>query len=249
MTDFDGIAMIWQRDLICYFRERSRLLGSISRPILWLFIFGMGLRPTFHGTGNLTYTEFIFPGVIAMTLLFTAIQSAISIIWDREFGFLKEVLVAPVSRASVAVGKGLSGATLALIGGLITLLFAPFIGVHLSIVSFLVLIPLMFLLGFAITGVGILIAARMTSFEGFGTISNFLIMPMYFMSGAIFPPHDLPEWLMVLVRINPLTYGVDLLRGAIVNQHYFPYGQDLLFLVCFAVIVTAISFWSFLKTD
>jgi ABC-2 type transport system permease protein len=249
MTDFDGIAMIWQRDLICYFRERSRLLGSISRPILWLFIFGMGLRPTFHGTGNLTYTEFIFPGVIAMTLLFTAIQSAISIIWDREFGFLKEVLVAPVSRASVAVGKGLSGATLALIGGLITLLFAPFIGVHLSIISSLLLIPLMFLLGFAITGVGILIAARMTSFEGFGTISNFLIMPMYFMSGAIFPPHDLPGWLMALVRINPLTYGVDLLRGAIVNQHYFPYGQDLLFLVCFAVIVTAISFWSFLKTD
>jgi ABC-2 type transport system permease protein len=249
MTDLDGISMIWQRDLICFFRERSRLLGSISRPILWLFIFGMGLRPTFKGTGTLTYTEFIFPGVIAMTLLFTAIQSAISIIWDREFGFLKEVLVAPISRASVAIGKALSGATLSLIGGFITLLFAPFIGVHLSIVTVLILIPLMFLIGFAITGVGILMAARMTSFEGFGTISNFFIMPMYFMSGAIFPPKDLPEWLLVLVRCNPLTYGVDLLRAAIVHQHYFPVSQDLLFLLGFAVVVTVISFWSFMKTD
>jgi ABC-2 type transport system permease protein len=249
MIDLDGIAMIWLRDLIRFFRERSQLLSSISRPVLWLLVLGTGLRPTFRGAGGLSYTQFIFPGIIAMTLIFTSIQSAISIIWDREFGFLKEVLVAPVSRTSVAVGKALSGATLSVIQGAITLLFAPLVGVKFSLLSVLALVPIMFLLSFALTGIGILIAARMTSFEGFGTISNFLVMPMYFLSGAIFPPTHLPLWLAALIRVNPLSYGVDALRATLLHEHYFPLGFDLAFLVVFAVLMTAISVIAFSRPE
>jgi ABC-2 type transport system permease protein len=249
MIDLDGIAMIWLRDLTRFFRERSQLLGSISRPVLWLLVLGTGLRPTFRGAGHLSYTQFIFPGIIAMTLIFTSIQSAISIIWDREFGFLKEVLVAPVSRTSVAVGKALSGATLSVIQGAITLLFAPLVGVKFSLISVLALLPIMFLLSFALTGIGILIAARMTSFEGFGTISNFLVMPMYFLSGAIFPPTGLPLWLTALIRVNPLSYGVDALRATLLHRHYFPISFDLAFLAAFAVLMTAISVMAFARPE
>jgi ABC-2 type transport system permease protein len=249
MIDLDGIVMIWARDLVRFFRERSQLLGSISRPLLWLFIFGTGLRPTFHGGGGLSYTQFIFPGIIGMTLIFTSIQSAISIIWDREFGFLKEVLVAPVSRTSVAVGKALSGATLSLIQGTITLLFAPLVGVKFTLLSALAMVPVMFLMSFALTGIGILIAARMTSFEGFGTIANFLVMPMYFLSGAIFPPVNLPGWLNALVHINPMSYGVDSLRAALLHQHYFPLAFDLGFLVVFAALTTAIGVAAFTRPE
>jgi ABC-2 type transport system permease protein len=249
MKELDGIGMIWQRDLIAFFRERSRLMGSIARPVLWLFVLGTGLRPSFHGAGGLTYIQFIFPGIVAMTLVFTSIQSAISIIWDREFGFLKEVLVAPVSRTSVAVGKALSGATLSLIQGGITLLFAPLAGVKLSLFVALALLPVMFVISFALTSIGILIAVRMTSFEGFGTISNFLIMPMYFMSGAMFPPTGLPTWLTVLIRINPLTYGVDALRTALRHPHYFPLPLDIGFLVIFAAAMTSAAVFAFRRTE
>lgn len=249
MIDLDGIAMIWLRDLIRFFRERTQLLGSLSRPVLWLLIFGTGLQPAFRSVGGLSYTQFVFPGIIAMTLLFTSIQSAISIIWDREFGFLKEVLVAPVSRTSVAAGKALSGATLAVIQGAITLVFAPLVGVKLTLVGALALLPVMFLISLALTGIGILIAARMTSFEGFGTISNFLIMPMYFMSGGIFPPTGLPAWLGALIRINPLTYGVDALRSVLLHQHYFPLELDLALLVGFTALMTAIGVVSFSRQE
>jgi ABC-2 type transport system permease protein len=249
MIDLDGIAMIWRRDLICFFRERSRLLGAVSRPILWLFVLGTGLRPTFRGANGLNYTQFIFPGIIAMTLIFTSIQSAISIIWDREFGFLKAILVAPMPRTSVAVGKALSGATVSMIQGIITLIFAPFVGVHLSLAAIAMLLPVIFIVSFGLTGIGIIIAGRMTSFEGFGTISNFLVMPMYFLSGAIFPPTGLPDWLTALVRLNPMTYGVDALRAALLHNHYFPLGLDLGVLVVFAALVTGVAVATFGRAE
>jgi ABC-2 type transport system permease protein len=256
MIDLDGIAMIWLRDLLRFFRERSQLLGSVSRPVLWLLILGTGLgaalRPGVHGTSAAageSYTQFIFPGIIGMSLIFASIQSAISIIWDREFGFLKEVLVAPVSRTSVAVGKALSGATLAVVQGAITLVFAPIVGVKFAVFSALTLVPVMFLIGFALTGVGILIAARMTSFEGFGTISNFLVMPMYFLSGAIFPPVHLPEWLYILVRVNPMSYGVDALRATLLHRHYFPLPFDFGFLAAFAALMVAIGVIAFTRPE
>ncbi|MEO0077510.1 MAG: ABC transporter permease, partial [candidate division WOR-3 bacterium] len=154
MIDLGCIYMVWLRDFIRYFRERSQLYGSLARPVLWLFILGMGLRGSYGRVENVNYTQFIFPGIIAMTTIFTSIQSAISIIWDREFGFLKEILVAPVPRTSIVIGKGLAGTTLSLIQGGIIMLLAPLVHVRLPLLNVLPLILVMALLSFSLTGVG-----------------------------------------------------------------------------------------------
>ncbi|MDH4210914.1 MAG: ABC transporter permease [candidate division WOR-3 bacterium] len=244
--DWSTIYMIWLRDLIRYVRQRSRLYSSIARPILWLFILGSGLRPSFGAIQGFNYTQFIFPGIIAMALIFTAIQSAISIIWDREFGFLKEILVAPVPRTAIALGKALAGSTLSVIQGTLILVFAPLVKVPIAWYNILLLIPAMFLISFALVGIGIIIASRMTSFEGFGTIMNFLVMPMFFLSGAMFPVSGLPAWLKIVVYINPLTYGVDLLRKIVLGIATFPAGLDcgVLCLFGIAVIFFAVLFFN-----
>jgi ABC-2 type transport system permease protein len=244
--DWSTIYMIWLRDLIRYVRQRSRLYGSIARPVLWLFILGSGLRPSFGAIQGYNYTQFIFPGIISMALIFTAIQSAISIIWDREFGFLKEILVAPVPRTAIALGKAFAGSTLSVIQGTLILIFAPLVKIPIAWQDILVLIPAMFLISFALVGIGIIIASRMTSFEGFGTIMNFLIMPMFFLSGAVFPVAGLPEWLKIVVYINPLTYGVDLLRKIVLGISTFSIAIDCSVLVIFgiAVIFFAVLFFN-----
>lgn len=243
--DLRCIQMVWQRDVIRYFRERSQLWGSIVRPALWLFLLGMGLRGSYGRVQNVNYTQFIFPGIVAMTAIFTSIQSAISIIWDREFGYLKAILVAPVPRTSITIGKGLAGTTLSLIQGSIILLLAPLVRVPLKPLAIVPLFLVMALMSFALTGVGIVIAARMTSFQGFGTIMNFVIMPMWFLSGALFPAQNLPWWLMVLVRVNPLTYGVDLLRRLVLGFSYYPPLFDVAFLFGFGVLTTAAAVFFF----
>lgn len=249
MIDLACIRMVWQRDIIRYFRERSQFYGSLVRPVLWLFILGMGLRGSFAGRGepgqNINYTQFIFPGILAMTAIFTSIQSAISIIWDREFGFLKEILVAPVPRTSITIGKGLAGTTLSLIQGCIIMLLAPLVRVRLPLVNVVPLILVLALLSFALTGIGIVIAARMTSFQGFGTIMNFVIMPLWFLSGALFPMQGLPWWLNILVRINPLSYGVDLIRRLVLGFSFYPPWLDAAFLVGFGCLTTALAVYFF----
>jgi len=244
--DWNTIYMIWLRDLIRYVRQRSRLYSSIARPILWLFILGSGLRPSFGAIQGYNYTQFIFPGIISMALIFTAIQSAISIIWDREFGFLKEILVAPVPRTAIALGKAFAGSTLSVIQGTLILIFAPLVKVPIVWYNILLLIPAMFLISFALVGIGIIIASRMTSFEGFGTIMNFLVMPMFFLSGAVFPVTGLPAWLKVVVYVNPLTYGVDLLRSIVLGISTFSIALDCCILVVFgvAVIFFAVLFFN-----
>ncbi len=245
MIDFACIYMVWLRDVIRYFRERSQLYGSLTRPILWLFILGMGLRGSHGRVENVNYTQFIFPGIIAMTSIFTSIQSAISIIWDREFGFLKEILVAPVPRTSIVIGKALAGTTLSLLQGCIIMMLAPLVHVHLPLANVVPLILVMALMSFSLTGIGIVIAARMTSFQGFGTIMNFVIMPMWFLSGALFPMRGLPAWLGVLVRLNPLTYGVDLVRRLVLGFGFYPVWFDLGFLVVFGAATTAAAVYFF----
>lgn len=246
--DFDAIKMIWLRDIIRHFRDKVRLLGSVTRPVLWLLIMGTGLRAAFNVQG-ITYTHFIFPGIIAMNLIFAAMMSTISIIWDREFGFLREILVAPIPRSSIAIGKALSGSTVAFIEGLFVLAFAPFIKIHIPLTNLLLLLPLMFFIAFICTSMGIVIAARMTSFEGFGVISNFVIMPMFFLSGAMFPIDNLPYWISFVIRINPLTYGVDLLRWNTLGIKVFPLYADFLYLAIFAVIMLSIAVFEFGKTN
>jgi ABC-2 type transport system permease protein len=242
--DLEVIYGIWLRDMKKFWRERSRLWGGVARPILWLLILGSGLRGTVNAeslNGAADYQQYIFPGVIGLTLIFSSLQSATSIIWDREFGFLKEVLAAPVSRLSIILGKSVGGASQATMQGIITLLFAPLIGLWLSPATILALIVMMFVVAFALTALGVVIASNMTSFEGFGTISNFVVMPMYFLSGAIYPTSNVPEWIKPLIAINPLSYGVDALRHITVGAGTFSFAFDVGFLVVFAVILVTIA--------
>jgi len=244
--DLDAIRMIWMRDLIRHFRDKVRLLGSVTRPVLWLLIMGTGLRAAFNVHG-IPYTHFIFPGIIAMNLIFSAMQSTISIIWDREFGFLREILVSPIPRSSIVLGKALSGATVAFIEGLFVLVFAPVIRISMPLSHLLLLLPFMFLIGFVCTTLGIVIAARMDSFEGFGVISNFVIMPMFFLSGAMFPIDNLPHWINFVIRLNPLTYGVDLLRWDTLGVKTFALYVNFLFLAVFAFVMLSIGVFEFNK--
>jgi ABC-2 type transport system permease protein len=246
--DFDAIKMIWMRDLIRHFRDRIRLLGSVSRPILWLLIMGTGLRTAFNVKG-ISYAHFIFPGIIAMNLVFAAMYSTITIIWDREFGFLREILVAPIPRTSIVLGKTLSGSTIAFIEGLFVLAFAPLIKINIPLFHLLLLLPVMFFIAFVCTSLGIVIAARMTSFEGFGAIANFVIMPMFFLSGAMFPIDNLPVWINVITRLNPLTYGVDLLRRITLGVKVFPLYIDFFYLIAFALVMLGIGVFEFNKRN
>jgi len=188
-------------------------------PLFWLFIFGSGIRTPING--DINYTSFIAPGVIVMAIMFTSTFSGISVIWDRELGFMKEMLVAPVSRISIVIGKSLGGATTALIQGLLILLLIfgiksvsneYFSGVRIDALTFLVILPLMMLIALGLVGIGIAIASLLENVESFGVIVNFIIMPMFFLSGALFPINNLPEWLRIVPFIDPVTYAVELLR-------------------------------------
>lgn len=245
IVDFEAIAMIWQRDIVRFARERTQLYGSLARTVVWLFILGAGLRGSVAVPGNVSYLQFVFPGMIAMAIIFSSLQSAISIIFDREFGFLKEILVAPIPRSSVVIGKALAGATIGSILGTVIFVFAPFAGVRPNPLSILASIGAMLLIGLGLTGIGILIAAKMTSFEGFGTINNFIVMPLYFTSAAQFPLTRAPHWLRVLARFNPVSYGVDLLRGIIVGVWTYNATLDLTVLIGFAAVVLAAATYAF----
>jgi ABC-2 type transport system permease protein len=224
-----AIYIIWYRDLLRFWRDRSRLIASLAQPLLYLVVFGTGLSSAMGGGGfgaggaagpvtGFNYTQFIFPGIIGMAILFSAIFGAMSIVWDREFGFLKELLVAPIDRSAVAIGKALGGATQAMLQGLVLLLLAPLIGVHLSIGMVLALIPLTFTLAFALSSMGVALASRMKSMQGFQMVMTFLMMPMFFLSGALFPLTGLPGWMKVLTHLDPAAYGMDPLRRVVLGN-------------------------------
>lgn len=239
--------IIAKREIIRGLREKSRLYGSIMRPLIWLFILGNGLRPSFSNLG-INYLHYIFPGILVMNIQFASIMAGTSIIWDREFGFLKEILVAPVSRISIALGKTLGGSMISLIQGLIVFIMFPFIGIKINLFIIHLILLYMFFFAFAITSLGILIAVRMRSFEGFGIMNNFVIMPMFFLSGAMYPVEKAPAWIKTIIKLNPVHYGVDLIRSAILN---IPSQNNLFlnlgFLGCFTVIISGIAIFFFIK--
>jgi len=245
MGDLWAIYILWLRDLKRYWYDKPRILASLGQPLLFLFVLGTALSPSFKGPMNINFSEFIFPGIITMTVLFTSIFSAISIVWDREFGFLKEVLVAPISRWSIVVGKALGGSTVAVIQGCLMLALAPLVGVKLTPLIVVSTVLGMFLIALAVSALGIVIAARMKEMEGFQMVVNFLIMPLFFLSGALFPLDRLPEWLAVLTRLDPLTYGVDLLRGFMLKINAFPMILNFSVIVGFCLVMMAIAVFEF----
>jgi ABC-2 type transport system permease protein len=233
--DAGAIYMVWHREIVRFVRRRMRLAAGVVRSLVWLFVLGIGLRRSFVLLDGLSYEQFLFPGIIAMAVIFASLQSAISIIWDREFGFLREVMVAPVPRASIVLGKALGGATTATFQGLIVLAFAPLAGVHLTIENVIEATLLIFLTSFSLVCLGILIAARMQDFESFGSIQNFVIMPLYLLSGAMFPLARTSHELKLLVDADPLSYGADAVRQVLVGYQVHQIVVDVLFLVAFGI--------------
>ncbi|MBE0415412.1 MAG: ABC transporter permease [Dehalococcoidia bacterium] len=262
MRELRGLYIIWYRDLLRFWRNTGRLLSSFIMPLLFLVIFGSGIASSMTGLmgggGNFNYIEFMFPGIIGMVVLMAAIMSGVSIVWDREFGFLKEVMVAPMSRTTVAIGRTLGGATIATIQGVLMLVFIPFVHISVSIGQVLLILPLMFIMAFALTAMGILIASRIKSMETFQVIMQLLLFPMIFISPAMFPTEFLPSWLNGAVKINPVSYAIDSLRQALTTPppgmpgfgmslfgHPMSIAEDIAIVALFALIMVSLAVWSF----
>ncbi|MEM5814168.1 MAG: ABC transporter permease [Candidatus Aenigmatarchaeota archaeon] len=252
------ITTIWQREIIRYWRDKTRIISTLFQPLMFLAIFGSGLKQTLAaGNFGIDFVQFMYPGIIAMSVMGIAFFSTISTVWDREFGFLKEILVAPVSRVSVALGKTLGATTIAAIQALILLVLAPFIGVKIQLVIVPQLLLFMILIAFAISGMGLLIASLMKTTESFGLLMQILIFPMFFISGAFFPLTNVPFWMNLLAKINPLTYGVDALRQILLGSqipqnvldkfslHTIP--TNVLFLLVFSAIMVSGAVMAFNK--
>src|SRR5215468_5572518 len=219
-SDLRAVSIVWQRELIRFRRDRLRAVTSLIQPLLFLLVLGTGLSSLAAGSfpPGVSFKSFIYPGVLAMSVMFTAIFSAASIVWDREFGFLREMLVAPVSRSAIVVGKILRGATIATLQGVIMLALAGLADVPYNPVLLLTLVGQLFLLAFTLTSFGVMMAARITQFQAFMALTQMLVMPLFFLSGALYPLRGLPAWLSVLTRLDPLTYIVYPMRHAVFSH-------------------------------
>jgi ABC-2 type transport system permease protein len=214
-----AVKIVWQRELIRFSKDKLRIVTALVQPVLFLFVLGTGLsRLASAGTHGVDLRTFVYPGVLCMAVLFTAMFSAASLVWDREFGFLREMMVAPVRRSSLVLGKCLGGATVASFQGIIVICLAGLVGVPYAPVLILEIVVLQIVLAFAITAFGVMVAARIKQIQSFMAITQMVMMPMYFLSGAIFPVAGLPAWLTVLNRLDPMTYAVDPMRRLVFSH-------------------------------
>jgi ABC-2 type transport system permease protein len=262
MNNLLGVYTIWYRDVLRFWYDKARIFSALLFPVFFLFIFGSGLSGTIGMLGGgVDFIQFMYPGIIGMSVLMGAFMSGVSIVWDREFGFLKEVLVAPISRVSVALGRTLGSATVATIQGVIILVLAPIINVPLTIWNVLALIPLMFLLAASMGSLGILLASRIKSTEAFQAIMQMLMFPMIFLSGVFFPLQNLPAWMSFIVKINPASYGVATIRQVVLGTspdspfniylfgHAMTLWENIGVLATFGVIMIVLAMWSFGKQE
>lgn len=249
--ELQGIYILWLRDLKRYIRARSRIIGSLGMPIFFLAFFGMGFRrveiPSLPQ--NIMYIDFLAPGIVSMVVLFTSTFSGISIVWDRQFGFLREIMVAPISRTTISLGRNLGGATTALIQGLIMIALSFLIGFKSSINGLLFAFVFMFLIAVAFTGIGIAISTFMHDIHGFQIVINFFVFPIFLLSGALFPISEFPKFVATLALFDPLTYGVDGMRWAMIGYSEFNPLYDLAALLIFCVTIVFVSAALFSKME
>jgi ABC-2 type transport system permease protein len=246
---FYPIYILWLRQIKRYFRSKSRMIGSLGQPVVFLVALGFGFGPVFAKAGGGNYIQFLSPGIIAMSIMFTAVFSGIELIWDRQFGFLKETMVAPVSRLAIMFGRTLGGATVATIQGTIVFIITIAIGFRPDIAA--VLWGLLFMFGIAIvfTAFGTAIASTMEDMQGFGLISQLVNMPLFFLSGALFPLTTAPWAIRAIAFINPLSYGVDGLRGAFTGVSRYPISIDALVVAGITVLFLIIGSWLFSRVE
>ncbi len=242
--NLSGISAIWQREILTFLRERPRIISAAINPIFWLVTFGAGLGSTVAIAG-INYQQFIFAGIIVQTLLFSSIFYGSYLVWDRRIDLLKAVLVTPLSRQAIFFGKVLSGVTFALIQTAIILAFGFFIGINYTIASIVLVVLTVALAAAALTAVGLTIGSLMTSPEGFQLITTFVIFPLFFLSGALFPLDNLPAYLATLTAVNPVTYIVDVLRGLLIGMQYYGSWENILVLSGFALVANLIGIQAF----
>ncbi|MFC1910192.1 ABC transporter permease [Chloroflexota bacterium] len=272
MTDvFRGTWVVAYRELIRFVQERSRIISSFAMPLLFLVIFGAGFN-RIVGTmvPGVDFIQFIYPGIIAMTILTNSVMSGLSIVWDREFGFLKEILVSPLGRSGIVLGKAVGTATIAVVQGIVMLILAPFLGVSLTPLMVIELIPILIIISISLSGLGVLVASRMRSQQGFQIIVQIIIFPLIFLSGVFFPVNNVPTWMAFISKINPLTYGVDAIRqlflgpdivsaasamgqssaiGITVFGHTMTILEDVLIVAVLGAILLSLAVWSFGKQE
>ncbi len=268
-SELRAIRIVWRRDLIRFVNDRIRIAASLVQPLLFLFVMGSGLQQISRaGTHGVNLKTFIYPGILAIAVMFTAMFSAASIVWDREFGFLREMMVAPVRRSSIVIGKCLGGATVACTQGVIMILLAPLVHVPYSPLLILGIFGLQLLLAFAITAFGVMIAVRIKQMQSFFGVMQMIVMPMFFISGALFPVAGLPGWLEVLNRLDPMTYAVDPLRRLVFHHlsispaaqkaldpgvtwwgWHVPAGLEVLVVAALGLAMMGIAIWEFSATE
>jgi len=241
-----AIYILWLRQVKKYFRARSRIIGALGQPLLFLVALGFGFGQVYRQAGEGNYIQYLAPGIIMMSVLFTGLFSGIDLIWDRQFGFLKETMVAPVPRWQIMLGKTLGGATVASIQGLIVFALTLIVGFRPHDALMLPLAALfVILVAVVFTSLGVAVASRIEDMQGFQLIVNFLVMPIFFLSGALFPLRGLPVALAAAVRLDPLSYGVDGLRGTLIAASTFGVALDLAVVAVLAVVLLAIGTWLF----
>lgn len=244
------IYILWLREVKKYLRSRTQIIASLGSPIMYLGVLGFGLGPIFRKAGEGSYLQFMAPGVIGMTVLFTSMFSGIALLWDRQFGFLKETLVAPVPRLWIMMGRTVGGATVSIIQGLLILvicLVAGFRPVSFAVIPLAILF--MALIAIVFAALGTVIGSSLKNMQGFQLVMNFLVMPIYFLSGALYPLTNLPRALALLTRIDPLTYGVDGVRTALTGVTHFGLTADAAVLVGVAILLLSAGAWRFSKIE
>ena len=239
------IYIMWLRQMKRFLRSKARIVASLAQPLLFLVTFGFGFSAIFRQAGAGNYIDFLAPGIVAMAIVFSSVFSGIEVMWDRQFGFLKETLVAPVPRTALMLGRTLGGATVALIQGLLVLIVTILIGFRPSWALLAPAIVVMALIAIIFTAFGTAMGARIRDMQGFQLIMNFIIMPVFFLSGALFPLAGLPAVMYWVVRIDPLSYGVDALRGLLINASHFGLALDLGVLVAVAAVLLSIGAYFF----
>jgi ABC-2 type transport system permease protein len=239
---------LWWREIVRFYRQRSRVVGVIASPVLFWIVIGSGFGTSFRGgsgTGNQHYLDFFFPGALIMIVLFTSIFTMMSVIEDRKEGFLLSVLVAPISRSAVVLAKVLGGTTLSAIQGLIFLVFAPAVGAHIGFAQFGLIVLITVLVSFCLTALGFAVAWKMESAQGFHAVVNLFLIPLWLLSGALFPVAGASRWIRALMLCNPLTYGIEALRAALfpaMASQRFPLGSSIAVLAVFSAVVFALAF-------
>jgi ABC-2 type transport system permease protein len=252
MISWTAVYVLWLREMKRYVRAKSRIIGSLIQPLFFLAFLGLGFnRMAVPGMqSGVNYIKFLVPGIIGMTLLFSSSMQGLSVLWDREFGFLKEIMVAPVGRVSIVLGRIAGGTTTAMIQGLLVLVVSMIVGFRVrSVPNFLLALVFMVLIAFTFIGLGLIFASKMKDMQGFGLIVNFIIFPLFFLSGALYPLNNLPVFVRVLSYIDPLTYGIDGLRGSMINVASHPVLLNLALMAAFSLVMLFLGAYFFEKSE